>query len=180
MEIGEAAGCLIAHGGAAWLSTRCRQGGGASSAEELLPAQCGSCCPAVLPRAPALTHSASAVRRAQLGRCHPPPPPPLLTMNKGSLNPNPRFGRGEACRAPPALVSWGLTKMMRELSNVGGWTALSYFDCGMFGSLLHMGVVSCCGCLLLLRFACYQDAAFVWCLNIRYIKHICQLNVKCR
>lgn len=161
MEIGEATGCLIAHGGAAWLSTCCRWGGGASSAEELLLAQCGSCCPAVLPRAPALTHSASAVTRAQPERCHPPPLLPLQTKNKGSLSPNPHFERGEACRAPPALVSRGLREMTSEL-RCGGMDGTQLL-CGMFESLLHTGrcevlqmfvaalfciILRCCICLM--------------------------------
>lgn len=142
-EVGEASGCCVIARGCVVRLLTCRGlGGGANSAEELLLAQSGCCSPAAPPwdRAPAAsepvllspsasqraapTHSALATAGAQVARCPPlspsrplPRPRRPQTMDKGSLSPSPRFVRGEACRAVPALVSVD----EEEGVWVGGW-----------------------------------------------------------
>lgn len=53
------------------------------------------------------TCTALVVTGTQTPRCH-PPLLPAQPMEKGRLKQNPPFIRGQACRAPPALVSTGL------------------------------------------------------------------------
>lgn len=110
-EVGEAFGCVAAGGCVVRLLTCGGAGGGANSAEELLPAQSGSCSGAA-PSEPLLLPPS-----APLATCPPLSPSPPLprsrrrqTMDKGSPSQSRRFVRGGACRAAPALVSeagWG-------------------------------------------------------------------------